>query len=58
MRRTRSRLLARTLVAPALTLTLSGCLNQPEEANNNGPQPQPEQPTGVEQPKVVEPPSS
>ena len=56
--RTRSRLLASTVLAPALALTLSGCLNQPEEANDNGPQEQPEQPAGVEQPEVVEEPSS
>ena len=58
MRRTRSRLIVSTLLAPALALTLSGCLNQPEEANDNGPQPQPEQPTDVEEPEVVEQPSS
>ena len=58
MRRTRSRLLASTLVAPALALALSGCLNQNEDANDNGPQPQPERTPGVEQPEVVEEPSS
>ncbi len=34
-------------VALAAVLALSGCLTQPEEANDNGPQPDPTQPAGV-----------
>lgn len=35
------------LAVAGLVLVLSGCLDQPEEANDNGPQPQPDRPTGV-----------
>ena len=31
----------------AAVLALSGCLTQPEEANDNGPQPDPTQPGGI-----------
>ena len=41
----------RRLAVPALVLSLglavSGCADQPEEANDNGPQPDPTQPAGV-----------
>lgn len=53
MRRTRL-----ALAVPALVLALSGCLNQPEEANNNGPQPQPDRPTGIVQVPTAESPAS
>ena len=33
--------------ALAAVLALSGCATQPEEANDNGPQPDPTQPAGV-----------
>lgn len=33
--------------ALAAVLTVSGCFTQPEEANNNGPQPDPTQPGDV-----------
>ncbi len=36
------------LLIPALVLALSGCLDQPEEANDNGPQEQPERPAPTE----------
>ena len=43
------------LLLPALVLALSGCLSQPEEANDNGPQEQPVRPTDVaREPEVVE----
>ena len=35
------------LVVPALLLTLSGCLNQPKAANEDGPQEQPVRPADV-----------
>ena len=35
------------LLIPALVLALSGCLDQPEEANDNGPQEQPTTPGEV-----------
>ena len=35
------------LLLPAVVLALSGCLSQPEEANNNGPQEQPTRPADV-----------
>ena len=41
-----SRALVPALVL-GLGLSLTGCLNQPEAANDNGPQPQPEQPGDV-----------
>ena len=34
-------------VALAAVLALSGCVTQPEEANDNGPQPDPTQPGGI-----------
>ena len=52
MRRSRT-----ALLLPALALVLSGCLSQPEEANDNGPQEQPTRPPNVERtPEVVESP--
>ena len=42
--RTRTALPAAVLAA---VLALSGCLTQPEEANDNGPQPDPTQPGGI-----------
>jgi starvation-inducible outer membrane lipoprotein len=49
---------ARTaLLVPVLALALSGCLSQPEEANDNGPQEQPTRPPDVvREPEVVESP--
>jgi PBP1b-binding outer membrane lipoprotein LpoB len=41
---TRQRL---ALLVPAVVLVLSGCLDQPEEANDNGPQEQPIAPPSV-----------
>ncbi len=35
------------LLLPALALSLTACLDQPEEANDNGPQPDPTQPGDV-----------
>ena len=35
------------LLVPAAVLVLSGCLDQPEEANDNGPQQDPTQPGDV-----------
>jgi starvation-inducible outer membrane lipoprotein len=49
---------ARTaLLLPVLALVLTGCLSQPEVANDNGPQEQPVRPTDVvREPEVVESP--
>ncbi len=45
---TRRRTAVRTAVpAAVLAALLSGCLSQPQEANDNGPQPDPNQPSGV-----------
>ena len=45
----------RALLVPVLALALSGCLSQPEVANDNGPQEQPTRPPDVERtPEVVE----
>lgn len=45
------------LLVPVLALALSGCLSQPEEANDNAPQEQPTRPPDVERtPEVVESP--
>jgi starvation-inducible outer membrane lipoprotein len=46
------------LAVPALALALSGCLTQPEEANDNGPQPQPDRPTDVVQEPAAESPAA
>ena len=35
------------LLLPAVALALTGCLSQPEEANDNGPQEQPQVPPSV-----------
>ncbi len=52
MRRARA-----AVLVPVLALVLSGCLSQPEEANDNGPQEQPVRPTDVvREPVVVESP--
>ncbi len=46
MRRT-PRVLSTALVAVLSAALLSGCLSQPEPANNNGPQPDAVQPSDV-----------
>ena len=46
------------LAVPVLSLALAGCLNQPEEANNNGPLPQPERSPGIVQVPEAESPAA
>lgn len=55
MRRTR---LAPAAPALALALALTGCISQPEEANNNEPQAEPTRSEGiVQEPQVIATPS-